>query len=193
MIINFKQRLSIFIAAIGVISLFAVGIPGSLFLKLSAAEEYNNIHSEYENMYQNLNMKNKYEENYVYLSGKINELNIDTEILQDKIINVLSNTSKKNNIELGNIKFSEIMQVSEYNFNSSVATEDFQHDNSAVCMKVNVDFDSDFNNMLSFVDDIKNSRTEISVVDINISMSDSQKTHTVLNLIFYALPINNGR
>ena len=181
MIINFKQRLSIFIVVMGLISLFATGIAGNLFLKLTAADEYNKIHSEYENMYQNLNMKNVYKENQVYLLNRINELNIDTEILQDRIISILSNMSKKNNIELGNIKFSEIMPVSDEN---SKYWQD-----SPVCMKVNVDFDSDFYDMLTFVDDIKISEMEISVIDINILISDSQKMHTVLNLMFYALPL----
>ena len=191
MIINYTRRILIFIAVVGLIALFAVGIPNNLLLKLTAAEEYNNIHSEYENMYQNLNMKSIYEENQIYLLNKINELNIDTEILQDKIINGLSKLSRKNNIQLGNIKFSEPMPISEDN--SKYSKEEWfesLQENSAICMKVNVDFDSDFDDMLIFIDDIKNSSTEISVIDINILMSDNQKTHTVLNLMFYALPIN---
>ena len=192
MIINYTRKISIFIAVVGLIALFAAGIPNNLLLKLTAAEEYNNIHLEYENMSQNLNMKNIYEENQIYLLNKINELNIDTEILQDKIINGLSKLSRKNNIQLGNIKFSEPMPISEDN--SKYSKEEWfesLQENSAICMKVNVDFDSDFDDMLIFIDDIKNSRTEISVIDINILMSDNQKTHTVLNLMFYALPINS--
>ena len=192
MIINYTRRILIFIAVVGLIALFAVGIPNNLLLKLTAAEEYNNIHSEYENMYQNLNMKSIYEENQIYLLNKINELNIDTEILQDKIINGLSKLSRKNNIQLGNIKFSEPMPISEDN--SKYSKEEWfesLQENSAICMKVNVDFDSDFDDMLIFIDNIKNSSTEISVIDINILMSDNQKTHTVLNLMFYALPINS--
>ena len=191
MIINYTRKISIFIAVVGLIALFAAGIPNNLLLKLTAAEEYNNIHSEYENMYQNLNMKSIYEENQIYLLNKINELNIDTEILQDKIINGLSKLSRKNNIQLGNIKFSEPMPISEDN--SKYSKEEWfesLQENSAICMKVNVDFDSDFDDMLIFIDNIKNSSTEISVIDINILMSDNQKTHTVLNLMFYALPIN---
>lgn len=191
MIINIKRRLSIFIAAVGFILLFAATVTDNLLLKLTAAEEYNNIYMEYENMYQNLNMKSKYEENQIYLLSKINELNVDTAILQDKIIDVLSNMSKKNNIKFGNIKFSEIMPVSAYN--SKYSEDEWGEslpDNFAICMKVYVDFESDFIDMLTFVDDIKNCRTEISVIDINILMYDSQKMHTVLNLMFYALPIN---
>ena len=191
MIINYTRKISIFIAVVGLIALFAAGIPNNLLLKFTAAEEYTNIHSEYENMYQNINMKSIYEENQIYLLNKINELNIDTEILQDKIINGLSKLSRKNNIQLGNIKFSEPMPISEDN--SKYSKEEWfesLQENSAICMKVNVDFDSDFDDMLLFIDDIKNSSTEISVIDINILMSDNQKTHTVLNLMFYALPIN---
>ena len=81
MTINFNNRLLIFIAAIGLISLIVTGIPGSILLKLTAADEYNNIHSEYESMYQNLSMRNMYEENKIHLLNKITELYIDIEIL----------------------------------------------------------------------------------------------------------------
>lgn len=192
MIINSNHKSLIIIAAIGVISLFATGIPENVLLKLTAAEEFNSINSEYESMYQNLNMKNIYEENKIKLLNKISELNIDNEILQDNIINVLNNISKKNNIELGNIKFSEIMPAFTDNSKWPEESEGLQQENDAVCMKVTVDFDSDFNDMLLFIDDIKNGKTEISVIDISILLLDSDKVHVMLNLMFYALPINNG-
>lgn len=193
MTINFNNRLLIFVAAIGLISLIATGIPGSIFLKLTAAEEYNNIHSEYESMYQNLSMRNIYEENKIHLLNKIAELNIDTEILQDNIINTLSNISKKNNIELSNIKFSETMSVFTDNSNWSEESVEIQQENTAVCMKVTIDFEGNFNDMLSFIDEIKSSQTEISVTDISILTVDSQKVHVILNLMFYSLPINYSR
>lgn len=193
MTINFNNRLLIFIAAIGLISLIVTGIPGSILLKLTAADEYNNIHSEYESMYQNLSMRNMYEENKIHLLNKITELYIDTEILQDNIINVLSNISKKNNIELSNIKFSETMSVFTDNSNLSEESVELQQENAAVCMQVTIDFDGNFNDMLSFIDEIKSSNTEISVTDISILTVDSQKVHVILNLMFYSLPINYGR
>ena len=171
---NFKYKPLIFIAVIAIIAFFASGIPFGLFSKLSAANEYNNIYREYENMNQNINMKSIYEENQNNLLKKINDLNIDTEILQDEIINELNYIAKKNNIELGSIKFSEAMPVLT--------------DNTALCMKVTVDFDSELNNMLKFVDDVKNSETAISVTDISILTSES-KVHVSLNVMYYSLPM----
>lgn len=190
MTINSKYKLLIVIAVIGLITLFITGIPSNVFLKLTSSEEYNNIHTEYENMYQNLNMKSMYEENLIDLTKKINELNIDNEILQDQIISVLSNVSKKNNIELGNIKFSEGIPVFPDTYKTEEAVQ--SQENSAISMKVTVDFDSDFDDMISFIDDIKNSDTEISLVDISILLLDSQKVHVMLNLMFYALPLNGS-
>ena len=190
MTINSKYKLLIVIAVIGLITLFITGIPNNVFLKLTSSEEYNNIHTEYENMYQNLNMKSMYEENLIDLTKKINELNIDNEILQDQIISVLSNVSKKNNIELGNIKFSEGIPVFPDTYKTEEAVQ--SQENSAISMKVTVDFDSDFDDMISFIDDIKNSDTEISLVDISILLLDSQKVHVMLNLMFYALPLNGS-
>lgn len=193
MTIDIKVRILICIVVIGLISLFASGIPGRIFLKLTVAEEYNNINLEYENMYQNLNMENIYEKNQIYLLNKINELNIDTEIFQDKIINVLSNISGKNGIELSNIKFSETMPVFTDNFNRSEEPVESQQNSSAICMKASVNFDGDYNDMLSFIDDIKSSESEISVIDISILTVYSQKVHVMLDLMFYSLPLHCGR
>lgn len=189
MTINFNGKLLIFIVIILLISLFAAGVPGSFFSKLTAAEEYNSIHYEYENMYQNLNMKSSYEKNQINLTKKINKLNIDTEIFQDQIINVLSNISTKNSIALSNIKFSEIMPVFKDTSEGSEESVELQQDSTAVCMKVTVDFDSDFHDMISFIEDVKNSETEISVIDISILLIDSDKVHVMLSLMFYALPL----
>lgn len=186
MTISFKYKLLILIVIIIVIISLIAGIPRRIFSKLFIAEEYDNIHLEYENMYQNLSMKNFYEDNQINLIKKINELNIDNDILQDQIINILSNISVKNNIELGNIKFSETMSV----FPDTPSTEESDSlQNSAVYMKVTADFDSDFDDMISFIDDIKISDTEISLIDISILLLDSDKVHVMLNLMFYALPL----
>ena len=189
MTINFNRKLLIFIVVILLISLFAAGVPGSVFSKLTTAGEYNSIHYEYENMYQNLNMKSSYEKNKINLIKKINRLNIDTEIFQDQIINVLSDISTKNSIALSNIKFSEIMPVFKDTSEGSEESVELQQDSTAVCMKVTVDFDSDFHDMISFIEDVKNSETEISVIDISILLIDSDKVHVMLSLMFYALPL----
>ncbi len=164
----------IFTAVIAIMAFFASGIPFSLFSKLSAENEYNNIYTEYKNMNQNINMKGIYEESQINLLKKINDLNIDIEILQDEIIIELSHIAGKNNIELSSIKFSEAMPVLA--------------DNTALCMKVTVEYDSEFNNMLKFIDDIKNSETIISVTDISVLTSEN-KVHVSLNLLYYALPM----
>jgi hypothetical protein len=170
----FKYKSLVFIAVIALIVFIASGIPFSLFSKLFAEKEYNNIYMEYENMNQNINMKGIYEESQNNLLKKINDLNIDTEILQDEIIIELSHISGKNNIELSSIKFSEAIPVLT--------------DNTALCMKVTVEFNSELNNMLKFIDDVKNSETIISVADISVLTSEN-KAHVSLNLLYYALPM----
>lgn len=146
-----------------------------MFTKFSVGGEYKNIYSQYENMNQDINMKSIYEEKQNILIKKVNELNIDTEILQDEIINELGNISRKNNIELNSVKFSEVMPIIS--------------DNTGLYMKVTVDFDSDFNDMLNFVDDVKNSEMITSVTDISVLMIENNKVHILLNLMFYALPM----
>lgn len=176
MTINYNRKLLAILFLVLIILLFITGIPRRLFKKLTASEEYDTIHLKYENMYQNLSMKNIYKERQINLNKKISKLNVETEIMQDKIIIELSNVSKRNKIELGNIKFSEIMPVFD------------EEENKAVCIKATVDFDGYFDDMISFIDDIKNSKTEISVTNISILMLETDKVHVMLNLTFYALP-----
>lgn len=125
-------------------------------------------------MIHNINMESIYEENHNNLLKKINNLNIDNEILQDEIISELNHIAEENNIELSSIKFSEAMPVLT--------------DNNALCMKVTVEFDSEFINMLKFVDDVKNSATIVSVTDISV-LTIENKVHVLLNLLYYALPM----
>lgn len=187
---NFNYKILIYISLIGIILLFITGIPESIFSKLSVSEEYNKTYSLYETMHQNLDMKSSFEETKEDLLMKIKELNIDTDILQDKIINILSSISMKNNIVLNNIKFSDVMPVFSDDFNSEETLEAKDSlVNSAICMKVTVDFDSDFSDMLSFVDDVKNCETEVSVLDISILLLDNDKVRVMMNLMFYALPM----
>ncbi len=172
-IIKFKPL--IFLILIAAVGLFASGIFSKISAALSVGDEYRNIYHEYENMNQDIRMKSMYEENQDCLIRKANELNIDTEILHDEIINELSIVSKKNNIELSIIKFSEAMPCLT--------------DNRGICMKVTVEFDSGFDDMLEFVDDVKDSKKMVSLTDISVLTLESGVQARV-NLMFYALPMN---
>jgi hypothetical protein len=55
-------------------------------------------------------------------------------------------------------------------------------------MKVTAEFDSELNEMLSFVEDVKNSRLMISVEDIS-ALTIENGIHASVNLIVYALPM----
>jgi len=171
--VKFKPIVLIFIVAI--IGFFVSGIPFRIFAKLSVGDEYKNIYAEYENMNQDINLKSLYEENQDYLIKKVNELNIDREILQEEIISELIGISRKNNIELSSIKFSEAMPILS--------------DDTGISMKVTVDFDSEFNKVLKFVDDVKNSCMLVSVEDISVLTIESG-VHAAVNILFYALPMN---
>ncbi len=189
---KFKPVILIVLIVFIITAFFATGAPYRAFAKLSVKDEYKDVYSEYENMSRILDMKDVYEDDKSCLFEKINELNIDAEILQDEIINELDRISSKNNIELSCVKFSEVMPVFAHNSTLSEESALLQNENTAVCMKVTVDFDSDFNDMLLFVDDIKNCETLISVTDIKVLTSEG-KVHVSVNLMFYALPMNNKR
>jgi hypothetical protein len=189
--VNCNCKKLVFIFLIGLILIILSKAPDIVLSRLSLSEEYNKIYFLYDSMHENFKMKSSFEVTKDNLMLKINELNIDTDIMQDKIINTLCNISQKNNIELSNIKFSDVMPVS-FDSDETLETQDVEN-NNAICMKVTVEFNGYFNDMLSFVEDIKNSETEISVLDISILLIDSYKVHAVINLMFYALPLNYGR
>lgn len=191
MAVNCNCKKLVFIFLIGLILIILSKAPDIVLSRLSLSEEYNKIYFLYDSMHENFKMKSSFEVTKDNLMLKINELNIDTDIMQDKIINTLCNISQKNNIELSNIKFSDVMPVS-FDSDETLETQDVEN-NNAICMKVTVEFNGYFNDMLSFVEDIKNSETEISVLDISILLIDSYKVHAVINLMFYALPLNYGR
>lgn len=151
--------------------------PFNLSPRLSVGHAYGNIYYEYENMNMDIKMKDKHEEYKNNLLRKVNELNIDTEILHDEIINALNEISKKNNIELSTIKFSEIKTCLS--------------DEAGICMKVTVEFDSELNNMLTFTDDVKNSELMISIEDVS-ALTIEKGVHASVNLIVYALPLIPG-
>lgn len=177
MILNRNYKVLI-ISAIGIIGLVFSGIPNILLSKISPAEKYKNINSEYKNMYENLNMRSIYEERQNDLLEKVNKLDIDVEIKQDHIINLLGRISEKNNIQIDSIKFSEKIPL---------------QDSPTECMKVTLDFNSTFDDMVSFIDDIKRGEWEISLFDISILLSEGDRVGVTLNLMFYALPMNISR
>ena len=172
---SIKLRPLVFIIIITIIAFFTSGIPFVVYAKLSVGDEYRNMYSEYENMNQDINMRSLYEENQNYLIKKVNELNIDREILQERIINELISISRKHNIELSSIKFSEAMPI--------------LFDNTGACMKATVDLDSDLNKVLKFVDDVKDSGSMVSVSEISVLTIESG-VHATVNILYYALPLN---
>lgn len=172
---NKKYTLIIFIVVLFMV-LFITGVPESLIYKVSAAEKYNDIHEEYEDMYQNINMKNAYEGKQSHLNKKVNEINLDKEILQENIINTLWNIAKNNDILLESIVFGEIVPAFK------------EGENNSKCMNVKVNFSCDYNNMLSFIDAVKNFRTDISFFSISILTVSDNLVNVTAELIFYALP-----
>ena len=171
---SLKNKPLIYVIVIAILVLLISLNPFNLPSNLSVGHAYGNIYHEYEKMNTDIKMKDMYEENKNNLLNKVNKLNINTEILHDEIITVLNTISRKNNIELNTIKFSELMPCLS--------------DKAGICMKVTAEFDSELNEMLSFVEDVKNSRLMISVEDIS-ALTIENGIHASVNLIVYALPM----
>lgn len=171
--LNYRNKFLIIIA-FGLIFFIVSVLPFRVLSKLSLREEYDNINRKYDYMVENLKKKPLYENDQEDLLSKVSKLNIDREISQAEIIRVLDKNSN-GNIQVKTISFSEI--------------EDLFQDKGPVYMRVRLDFHSEFESMLTYIDNIKSCERKISISDISIFQMEGEGVNVVMNLIFYGLDI----
>ena len=125
------------------------------------------------------------------LLKEINSLNVLTEIKQEQIIEILNKTMLNCNIEAISIDFSEEIPISVNNSNNKIemladeiTNEDTIH--NAVMISVQVEFKSNYNNMIEFVDELQKIPMEMVIESIRIYMENGN-VHGVMDLSFYAV------
>lgn len=185
-----NKRFIVFIILILLLSLYGGGIFQDIYSGFSARDEYNNLYTDYVNMSENLANKTTYEARKAALLQEIQDSDINKKVTQDEIINILGKLSIKNNIEMGNIKFEESIGSFTETDREENPLEEIQAPES---MKVTLDFSSSFDNMISYIDDIKKYSDKTALTDISILFLDAEEVKVTVNLIIYTLSLPTMR
>lgn len=106
-----REKVLIFVLIIVVFAYFGYKyIPTLGLFNLDALrEEYSAKNNEYNSVSQNILMKNKYEENVQVLTEEIKNLNVISDLQQEMLIVFLNNYFEKNNIDVNNISFTNVV------------------------------------------------------------------------------------
>jgi hypothetical protein len=141
---------------------------------------YKEIESSYETMTENFMMKQYYEGRKKDLLIQFESINYNYNLLQEEILNIINNHCLSNNIIIENVAF--IINDEE------VYNQDEQDDNSPLrAMRVSIEFKCSYDNLLLFIDDLKNDAAEIAVLNMRIINWDNGTVNVVTDLNFYSL------
>lgn len=165
--------------------------PKDLYLKFNPMiEEYNIAKERYEKMSYNIIMKETILSRNKELANEISNINIDTDILQEEIMSFLYSSSKKNNVEIEKIILSE--QASVINDDSGEVSVSVKKTETAVeFIKISMNFKCSFDNMLKFIDDIRNDNKYIEITHFYLLSWSDEAVNCAVDLCFYTIPIND--
>jgi len=163
--------------------------------KNSTKENYIKTKEIYVNMSQNINMLNYYEDEKVKLKTEIAEISVLPEIKQENIIEILYKNLSSCGIEITSLNFSEPM-LTLFDISTNEMVSESQIDNneknnnelSVLTMIVNVEFKTNYTNILEFIDKLKDNNFDIAITNIHIIKSDFNKVQGIVDVNFYAIP-----
>jgi len=143
-------------------------------------KEYKEINLTYEAMSSNLKMKNYYEDRKIQLLDQIKLKNFNNVMLQEQIIDLINNHCIKNNISINNIFFSDKNAV-------DCAEEDIEQLDIKPfeIQRVTVEFKCSYENLLLFIDTIKNSNVDIAITNIRVINWGDDIIYVTSDLNFY--------
>ncbi len=208
----------ILIITIMVYAAFKFG-PSLNFLSLDTLrEEYTGKSAAYNEMTQNIVLKNKHEESLNTITGEINDLKVISDLRQEQLIVFLNRYLAANNIGASNISFTDIAPVSitpatasktvelssldilMNEINGSAAKEaadktagqsqpaDGGSSPTVSRISATITFEGTYSNMLKFIDSIQNNPVDISITNINTIVSQGDMLQGTMILNFYEIP-----
>ena len=153
----------------------------------SDKDEFQMISSEYETMCDNIKKKNYYENSVLDLNSKINDLNVMTNLRQEKIIDILDEHLSNCSIDASGISFSEVKSINDYDGEATDEAAEFEAEE----ISVELNFKSSYANILKFIDEIQNSNSNVVIRNVRISLSgENDSVYGTVVLGFYALPMD---
>jgi type IV pilus assembly protein PilO len=186
--------------------------------KIFNLEELKAEHSQkknlYETMSQNIIQINTFEEKAQSLIEEVNNLNVISDLQQEKVIIFLNNYLNSSNINASNISFTDEKAVpmsyvvipgekresgtlqdlmyeidgrTTANVETSESDEKEENQLSARQVSANITFDSTYADMIDFIDSIQNNPVDISITSIN-TIAEGDILQGTMNLNFYEIP-----
>lgn len=198
--ISSREKFFIIVLSISIIAFIGNKfVPIILINKGSVRENYNKTKEIYDNMSQNIKMKNLYEERKNKFLVEINSLSILSDIKQEDILKTLYQSLSSCGIEIVSISFSNVFATSIDNSSNELVSEskmdNTEYENNQlpmVSMFINIEFKSSYDKILALIDKLQENNYDIAITNIHIikSRSDSSNNHCVMDLNFYAIPLN---
>jgi hypothetical protein len=165
--------------------MFINDIPSKIYFNINSfIGEYMEIKLSHEEMSNNFIMKQYYEERKNDLLKQIETHKDYNNLLQEQIITIINNHCIKNGISISNIVFSEEQDGYEQ--------EDMENDenNDIRVMKVSIEFKCSYENLIKFIDDLKNDRVDIAITNMRIIKWDDSTISAATDLNFYSFSMN---
>lgn len=160
----------------------------SIFNMNDLKSEYKNILNSYETMTQNIKMKKDYEEKEEELKYEIEKLNILPNIKQERVIDLLDKLISESNINIYSINFTEISPlITDENKDESESIELSVQKEEIVFMKVNMEFTSNYDELILFIDKIQNNSYNLAITNIQMLSQNENEIKCIIDISFYAI------
>jgi len=164
---------------------------------ISIKEDYIKTKEIYVNMSRNINMVNYYEDKKNKLQSEITEISVPTDIKQVNMIKILYKNLYSCGIDIISLNFSEplltLFDISTNEMLLESPIDDNEKNNnqlSLLTMIVNVEFKSNYENILNLIDELQDNKNNISITNIHIIKSDFDKVQGIMDISFYAIPLS---
>ena len=151
-------------------------------------DEHDLMYVNYENMYRSINMNKYYKDRERELLNEKYNLNMLTSIKQEEIIKILHGHLSSCNIRVTKFNFSEGLPVQLNNpIDETVVEIDENIYPSIVKICVNIEFNSSYEDMLMFIDELQNNSINMSITNMRTTLSESDIVFVSMDINFYAI------
>lgn len=199
--INKREKFFILVFLISIIIFIGNKfIPTIIINRASIIEDYNKTKEAYDNMSQNIRMKNFYEDQKERLLVEVSELKFFSDINQDNIIEILYQGLSLCGIEIISISFSNVITTS-IDILSNETVPESKMDNTDIgnnqlpvlSIIINIEFKTSYKKFLALIDKLQENNYNIAITKIHIIKSDINNVHSFMDISFYAIPLNYNK
>lgn len=196
--LNRREKLLIIVFSASIVMYFGIKlVPSFLSKSITVKEKYDEMYATYDDMFQNIKMKDIYEERRKKLQTEISDMNIPSDIRQEKIIEVLYKNLSSCGIKIVNINFSDVIPVDmstspeailESGYNDEKVYDGENEGASILSMLVDIEFSSNYESVLNLIDKLQECDGNMAITNIHIIKQDYNNVYVNMDVRFYAVP-----